>query len=153
MERIDYMLVKLLCLVLLSIWNCNGNITTCNESVESKVCFLVNKVKNLCFSPLTFRLWLKLRLQQSLFTTSKTDRHLLRQKACQRISVVIPENRNFNSLFVLTTAKTPVFVFITEILWQTVWRNNWRSVSDIVKILYFCMDRNQSDQFCCTFHS
>ena len=53
MEKIDYMLVKLLCLVLLSIWNCNGNITTCNESVESKVCFLVNKVKNLGFSPLS----------------------------------------------------------------------------------------------------
>ena len=49
------------------------------------------------------------------FTTSKMDRHLLRQKVYQRISV-IPENWHFNSRFVLKTKKTPVFVFITEIL-------------------------------------
>ena len=30
---------------------------------------------------------------------------------------------------------TAVFVFITEILWQTFWRNNWWSVFDIAKIL------------------
>ena len=43
------------------------------------------------------------------------DRHLLRQKVRQRISV-IPENWHFNSRFVLKTTKTPVFVFITEII-------------------------------------
>ena len=52
------------------------------------------------------------------FKTSKPDRHLLRQKVCQRISV-IPENWHFNSRFVLKTTKTLVFVFITEILWRT----------------------------------
>ena len=30
--------------------------------------------------------------------------------------------------FVLKTTKTAVFVFITEILWQTIWRNNWQPV-------------------------
>jgi hypothetical protein len=45
------------------------------------------------------------------FTTSKMDR----QQVCQRISL-IPENSHFNSRFVLKTTKTPVFVFITEIL-------------------------------------
>ena len=49
------------------------------------------------------------------FTTSKTDRHLLRQKVRQRISV-IPENWHFNWHFVLKTTKTPVFPFVTEIL-------------------------------------
>ena len=28
-----------------------------------------------------------------------------------------------------------LFVFITEILWQTFWRKNWRFVFDVVKIL------------------
>ena len=46
---------------------------------------------------------------------SKKDRHLLRQKVCQRI-LVIPENWHFNSPFVLKPTKTPVFVLITEIL-------------------------------------
>ena len=56
------------------------------------------------------------------FTTSKTDRHLLRQKVRQRISVMktnalmFPENWHFNSRFVLKTTITAVFVFITEIL-------------------------------------
>ena len=45
---------------------------------------------------------------------SKTDRHLLRQKVRQRISV-IPESWHFNSCFVLKTTRTPVFVFITAI--------------------------------------
>ena len=53
--------------------------------------------------------------KRKFFLTSKTDRHLLRQKVRQRISV-IPENWHFNSRFVLKTTKTPVFVFITEIL-------------------------------------
>ena len=63
---------------------------------------------------------------------SKMDRQLLRQKIRQRISV-IPENWRFNSRFVLKTTKTPVFVFITDILWQTFRRNKWQSVFDIVK--------------------
>ena len=46
---------------------------------------------------------------------SKTDRHLLRQKVCQRISI-IPENWHFDSRFVLKTTKAAVFVFITESL-------------------------------------
>ena len=50
---------------------------------------------------------------------SKMDRHLLWQNVRQRISV-IPENWHFNSRFVLKTKKkTPVFVFIAEILRQT----------------------------------
>ena len=50
-----------------------------------------------------------------VFTTSKTDCHLLCQKVRLRIAV-IPENWHFNSRFVLKTTKTPVFVFINEIL-------------------------------------
>ena len=56
---------------------------------------------------------------------SKTDRHLSHQKVCQKISVVktntfedIKKNSSFwhfNSLFVLKTTKTQVFVMITEI--------------------------------------
>ena len=48
---------------------------------------------------------------------------------------MFPDNGHFNSRFVLT--KTPEFVFITEILWRTFWHNNWRSVFDVVKILYW----------------
>ena len=51
---------------------------------------------------------------------------------------VFPENWHFNSCFVLKTTKAPLFVFITEILWWTFWRNNWRSVFDVLKILRFC---------------
>jgi hypothetical protein len=40
---------------------------------------------------------------------------------------------HFNSFFVLKTPKTPVFVFITEILWQIFWRDNSRSLFDVVK--------------------
>ena len=53
--------------------------------------------------------------QQQQQQSSKTDCQLLRQKFCQRISV-FPENWHFNSCFVLKTTKTPLFVFITEIL-------------------------------------
>ena len=38
---------------------------------------------------------------------SKTECHSLRQRVCQRISV-IPENWHFNSRFVMKTTKTPV---------------------------------------------
>ena len=48
---------------------------------------------------------------------------------------MFPENWHFNSRFVLKTTKTSVFVFITEILWQTFWHNKWRSVFDVVKRL------------------
>ena len=41
---------------------------------------------------------------------------------------MFPENWHFNSRFVLKTTKTPVFIFITEILWRTFWHNNWRSI-------------------------
>ena len=50
---------------------------------------------------------------------SKMNRQLLRQKVRQRISV-IPENWHFNSRFVLKTTKTPVFVFISEILFDII---------------------------------
>ena len=33
-----------------------------------------------------------------------------------------------NSRLVLKTTKTAVFVFLTEIIWRTFWRNNWRSI-------------------------
>jgi hypothetical protein len=46
---------------------------------------------------------------------SKMDRHLLRLKFCQRISV-IPENRHFNSRFVLKTTKSPVFACLLSLL-------------------------------------
>ena len=48
---------------------------------------------------------------------------------------MFPENWHFRSCFVLKTTKTQLFVFITEILWQTFWRNNWQSIFDVVKIL------------------
>ena len=43
---------------------------------------------------------------------SKMDRHLLRQQTHS----MFPENWRSNSRFVLKTTKTPMFVFITEIL-------------------------------------
>ena len=48
---------------------------------------------------------------------------------------MFPENWHFNSRFVLKTTKIPVFVFFTEILWQTFWRNKWWSIFDDVKRL------------------
>ena len=48
---------------------------------------------------------------------------------------MFPENCHFNLPFVLKTAKTPVFVFITEILWRTFWHNKWQSIYDILKNL------------------
>ena len=46
---------------------------------------------------------------------------------------VFTENWHFYSSFVFKTTKTSLFVFITEILWWTFWRNNWWSVFDVVK--------------------
>ena len=54
---------------------------------------------------------------------------------------------NFNSLFVLKTTNTPVFIFITEILWQTFWRNKWWSVFDVVKDSSYC-DQIAMKVFC-----
>ena len=61
--------------------------------------------------------------KRSVFTTSKMDRQILRQKVRQRISLMktyvhtmFPENWHFRSCFVLKTTKTPLLVFITEIL-------------------------------------
>ena len=67
---------------------------------------------------------------------------------------MFPENWHFNSRFVLKTTKTLVFVFITEILWQTFWCNNWRSVLDVVKILRFRVHQfktsaNKKRSVCC----
>ena len=45
---------------------------------------------------------------------------------------MFPENWHFNLRFVLKTIKTPVFVFITEILWRNFWNNRWRSIFDVV---------------------
>ena len=42
---------------------------------------------------------------------------------------------HLNSRFVEKTTKAPVFVFITEIIWRTFWRNNWRSMIDVVERL------------------
>ena len=42
------------------------------------------------------------------------DCHLLRQKVCQRISI-IPENWHFDSRFVLKTTKTPLLRFFDEV--------------------------------------
>ena len=57
--------------------------------------------------------------KQRFFTASNTDRHLSCKKVCQRVSVMKTNtlwNWHFDLLFVLRTTKTPVFVFITEIL-------------------------------------
>ena len=77
--------------------------------------------------------------KRRFFTTSKTDRHLLRQKVCQRISVM----KTNTGVFVVFKTKheskchcsgnISVFVFITKILWKTFWRYKWRSVFDVVK--------------------
>ena len=52
-------------------------------------------------------------------------------------TLCLQKNWHFRSCFALKTTKTPLFVFITEILWRTFWYNNWRSVFDVVKILRF----------------
>ena len=76
----------------------------------------------------------------SIFTTSKMDRQLSQQKVRQRISV-FPENWHFHSHFVLKTTKTPVFVFVTEILWGNFLFNNWQSFFDFVKLLCYSASR------------
>ena len=76
----------------------------------------------------------------SIFTTSKMDRQLSQQKVRQRISV-FPENWHFHSHFVLKTTKTPVFVFVTEILWGNFLFNNWHSFFDFVKLLCYSASR------------
>ena len=58
---------------------------------------------------------------------SKTDCHLLRQKVCQRISVI----KKKTLVFFKRELKCQ-FSGITEILWRIYWRNNWRSIFDIV---------------------
>ena len=71
------------------------------------------------------------------------DRHLLPQKVCQKISVIIKNTCIFvvfktkrelkcqNELFFSISSK--VFVLITEIFWQTFWSNKWRSFFEVVK--------------------
>ena len=59
-------------------------------------------------------------LNRSILTTSKTVRQILRQKVNQRISAMekgfqIIDN-SIHVLSLLKTTKTPLFVFITEIL-------------------------------------
>ena len=75
----------------------------------------------------------------SVSTRSIVDCQLLRQKVRQKISV----NRT-NIVFLSSSRKTwikmskstvfqissQVFVWITEMFWQTFWRNNWRSIID-----------------------
>ena len=84
-----------------------------------------------------------MQLNSSLFTTSKMDRQLLRQKFRRRISVMktntlyVSRELAFWFTFVWKITKTPTFVFITEILWLTFWRNNWQSVFDVVNGLRF----------------
>ena len=59
---------------------------------------------------------------------SKMNRHLLRQKVRFRISVMKTNTAN-------SPETKSVFVFITEIIWRTLWCNKWRSVFDVVKNL------------------
>ena len=61
----------------------------------------------------------------------------------KQIHSMFPENWHFNSCSVLKTTKTPVFIFITEILWWILWHNKWRSIFDILKNL--CLWQNWKD--------
>ena len=62
-------------------------------------------------------------------------------------NTVFPENWcyknssfwHFNLCFFLKTTKTPAFVFITEVIWQTFWLNNWQSILDVVERLGYCL--------------
>ena len=97
--------------------------------------FFVNLVSKINFA-ISFMF-----LNRSILTTSKTVRQILRQKVNQRISAMekgfqIIDN-SIHVLSLLKTTKTPLFVFITEILWWTLCCNNWRSIFDSVKILRF----------------
>ena len=66
-------------------------------------------------------------------------RHLLRKKVCQSISVmktntaVIVVFKTKRELKCQFSGNMSAFVFITEILWRTFWRNKWRSVFVVVK--------------------
>ena len=71
----------------------------------------------------------------SSFITSKSSSKNLSNE--NKHTLLFPKNWHFNSRFVLKTTKTPVFVFITEIRWQTFWRDKWRSVFDVVKRLLY----------------
>ena len=62
-----------------------------------------------------FLCWQKMILERSIFTTSKTDRQLLRQKVRQRISVM----KTNTSVFVVFKTKYELkcqFTGLTEIL-------------------------------------
>ena len=69
------------------------------------------------------------------------DCQLLRKKVRKRISVMKTNTLCFQRIGILIHVLSRrqqkhqclVFVFITEILWRTFWRNKWRSIFDVVK--------------------
>ena len=101
---------------------------------------LIKKV--FCWPLLLKKMSSACNISGGFFTTSKTDHHLLRQKVCQGISVM-KTNTCFQRIGILIHVlswrqqKTPVFLFITEILWGTCWRNKWQFVFDVVKNLRY----------------
>ena len=80
-------------------------------------------------------------LKRSLFTTSKTDCQLLRQKVRQRNLSNEKNTLCFQRIGILIhilswrQQKQQCLFFITDILWRTFWCNKWRSVFDVVKRL------------------
>ena len=74
---------------------------------------------------------------------SKTDRHLSRQKVCQRISVM----KTNTGVFVVFETNPELKCKLSGNIecvcfhywdsWQAFWRDNWQSIIDVVKRLDF----------------
>ena len=100
----------------------------------SYVCLFQKKWGKECFSLSFLRLWhFRLKLKRCIMRNSKAQYFYNVKNGSSNITSkslsknlsngeVFPENWHFNSCFVLKTTKTPLFVFITEILWQIFWR-------------------------------
>ena len=85
-----------------------------------------------------------LKNKKSLFAISKTDRHLLRKKVRQRISVMktntlyVSRELAFQFTVCLEDNKnTGVLGFSLLRFFDEFWRNKWHSIFDVVKRLHF----------------
>ena len=102
------------------------NVKNGSSFIASKILSknLSNENKHCCFCCLQDKTWIKMPILWNYWDSLTNFREL-------------PENWHFNLRFVLKTTKTPVFVFITEILWQKFWRNKWQSIFNVVKNLRY----------------
>ena len=78
------------------------------------------------------------------------DRQLLRQKVRQKISVIKTNTlffNVFNTKWTIFVSSSQLFVLITDIFWRTFWRNNWKSIIDVVERLCHYIQNFQKISF------